>query len=153
MQQVLGQCDRTWCYLAQLMEAPPLSEPIAFGEQMQFWGADLDRLTDTTLDLRLWWRVDQTPDRDYSIAVHLLNPAGELIAQSDGPIQHYGTEILQTSSLQPGRIYIDHRQLSLPTDRLDGGYSLRLVVYQWWDGVRLAVDGADSYVINTITLQ
>ena len=153
VQQVLGQCDRTWCYLAQLMEAPPLSEPIAFGEQMQFWGADLDRLTDTTLDLRLWWRVDQTPDRDYSIAVHLLNPAGELIAQSDGPIQHYGTEILQTSSLQPGRIYIDHRQLSLPTDRLDGGYSLRLVVYQWWDGVRLAVDGADSYVINTITLQ
>ncbi len=42
VQQVIGQCpERGWCYLAQLMEAPPLTEPQRFGVNMDFWGADI----------------------------------------------------------------------------------------------------------------
>ncbi|MBE2271478.1 MAG: glycosyltransferase family 39 protein [Anaerolinea sp.] len=153
VQTVLGQCDRAWCYLSQLMEAPPLTEPIRFGDQMLFWGADVDSVSRTSIEARLWWRVGQAPDRDYSIGLHLLSEDGRLVAQSDGAIQHYGLETVQTSSLEAGRIYIDHRTLSLPPDLTDGIYTLRLVVYQSWDNERLMVGENDSYTIDTITLQ
>ncbi len=153
VQQVVGKCDRQYCFLAQLMEAPPLSEPIQFGERMLFWGADVDPSSPDGINVRLWWRVEQAPERDYSIGLQLLDESGRLVAQSDGAIQNYGLETIQTSSLEPGRLYIDHRTLSLPTDRIDGAYTLALVVYQSWDNVRLEVDGVDSYIIDTITIQ
>lgn len=152
VQQVVGKCDRQYCLLAQLMEAPPLTEPVAFGERMLFWGADVDSQSADAISVRLWWRVEQAPERDYSIGLHLLDGAGALVAQSDGAIQHYGAETVQTSALQVGRLYIDHRTLALPA--LPGGpYRLQLVVYQSWDGLRLPVSEADSYLIDTITIQ
>jgi hypothetical protein len=37
VQQVIGQCNRAWCSVALLLEAPPWTEPQTFGEQMAFW--------------------------------------------------------------------------------------------------------------------
>lgn len=153
VQAVVGKCDAQYCLLAQLMEAPPLVEPIRFGDQMLFWGADVEQAGRASLTARLWWRVEQAPAVDYSIGLQLLDSSGRLVAQHDGAINHYGSEIIQTSSLQPGRIYIDHRTLNLPPDLMDGTYTLILVVYQSWDNERLGVNGADSYIITTITLQ
>lgn len=153
VQQVIGQCDRAWCYLAQLMEAPPHAEPIPFGERMLFWGADVDDVTADEIRLRLWWRVEQPPERDYSIGVHLLDAQGALIAQHDGAIMHYGVETVQTSAMQPGRIYIDWRTIPLPDELPPGEYTLALVVYQPWDGVRLVLpDGADYLALQTVTV-
>lgn len=151
VQQVLGQCDRAWCYLVQLMEAPPLATPQRFGATMDFWGADVDSVSRDAISARLWWRVEQTPDADYSISLRLVDSAGALAAQKDGPIQHYGIETVQTSQLQPGKIYIDWRALdtSIPV----GTYRLELVVYQSWDNTRLLLpDGSDALTLETLTI-
>ncbi|MBZ0287022.1 MAG: glycosyltransferase family 39 protein, partial [Anaerolineae bacterium] len=40
-----GQCNSQWCYLIQLMEAPPWTAPQTFGDDMAFWGADVDSVS------------------------------------------------------------------------------------------------------------
>ncbi|NDJ60809.1 MAG: hypothetical protein GYB67_06770 [Chloroflexi bacterium] len=152
VQQVIGQCDRDWCYLAQLMEAPPLADPLIFGGALPFWGVDVDAVTEAAVDVRLWWRVDHAPLVDYAIGLQLLAADGRLVAQTDGPIRHYGTQIVETSQMTPGRIYIDHRRLALPPDLAAGAYALALTVYQWWDGeVLTLVDGSERLRLDTLT--
>jgi hypothetical protein len=147
LQQVLGRCDRGWCFLAQLMEAPPLAEPIVFGDQLGFRGADITQV-DGKLDLRLWWQNAAPIDRDYSIGVQVIDGNGALVAQSDGPINDYGRENVQTSQMTPGRIYVDERTLALPEGAADD-LRLMLVVYQSWDGMRLRLaDGRDALEIS-----
>lgn len=153
VQQVLGDCTRSWCYVAQLMEAPPSDTAAVFGGVMPFYGADVDAVTPDAVNLRLWWRTDETIPLDYSVGIHLLNQDGLLIAQTDGPIQHYGTETIQTSAMEPGKIYMDVRTLALPENLPAGDYSLNLIVYQPWDGARLTKeDGSDILQIDRITL-
>lgn len=146
VQQVIGDCTRAWCYVAQLMQAPPLREPIVFGGQLPLYGVDVDSVTPSQITARLWWRVEQAPAADYSIGLHLMATDGQLVAQTDGPIRHYDAETIQTSAMQPGRIYMDVRALSLPTELAAGTYRLAVIVYQSWDGARLALpDGTDSF--------
>lgn len=154
VQQVIGQCpERGWCYLAQLMEAPPLTTPERFGAAMDFWGADVDSVTATEVKTRLWWRVQTAPDKDYSISLRLLNADGALVGQSDGPINHYGSQIVQTSQLVPEKIYIDWRTIALSTPLPSGTYKLELVVYQSWDNTRLTLpDGSDSLTLEAVTI-
>jgi MFS family permease len=153
VQQVIGQCDRAWCYLIQLMEAPPQSTARLFGAGLGFYGHDLDAVTTAGIRTRLWWRVQAAPSLDYSISLRLLDSAGTLIAQSDGPIQHYGQTTIPTSQMQPGQLYIDHRTLLLPENLPTGEYRLTLVIYQPWDGQRLTLlDGRDELDLQTVSL-
>jgi hypothetical protein len=120
---------------------------------MDFWGADVDSITDSPISTRLWWRVEQMPSLDYSISLRLLDNTGAILAQNDGPIHHYGAEIFPTSQLQPGKIYIDWRDLALPTQLSTGTYRLELVVYQPWDSVRLRLpDASDVLLLQELTI-
>jgi hypothetical protein len=138
----LGDCVRTWCYVAQLMQAPPLETPLVFGDVLLFYGADVS-VQDGALHTRVYWRADAPPVLDYSIGVHVLDAQGTLVAQSDGPIVHFGQPV-QTSAMQPGVIYQDRRTIPLPPGLPAGCCEARLIVYQSWDGARLVTpDGAD----------
>jgi 4-amino-4-deoxy-L-arabinose transferase-like glycosyltransferase len=152
LQTVIGSCNPEWCYVAQRLQGPPEEESILFGDKMAFWGADIDLVTPTRIDVRLWWRVEAAPDTNLSISVQVLNEQGQLVAQNDGTINHYGT-LVETSQLEPNKIYIDSRSI-LPVQPLpDGAYHLSLVVYQSWDGMRLTLpDGSDTLELGTITL-
>jgi hypothetical protein len=158
VQSVIGDCHRYWCYVAQLMEAPPLAEPLIFddpdtGNVLPFWGADIDRADSEQIDTRLWWRVEEPPTRDLSFGLHLLDANGALVAQNDGPIEHYGSSTVQTSNMQPETIYIDFRSLTLPPDLPPGEYVLTLAVYRPWDNVLLTLpDGSERLVLKTITI-
>ncbi|MCC6802193.1 MAG: glycosyltransferase family 39 protein [Anaerolineae bacterium] len=154
VQQVIGQCpERGWCYLAQLMEAPPLANPQRFGTDMDFWGVDVDEVTHDGITTRLWWRVETALPLDYSISLRLVDGAGTVVAQNDGPIHHYGAEVVQTSQLEPGKIYIDWRTLEIPARLPEASYTLQLVVYQSWDGARLLLpDGSDALTLETLTI-
>ncbi len=145
LQTVIGQCTTDWCYLAQLMQAPPNDDPAVFGGVLPFYGADVAE-TSSGITVRLWWSVESPPSADYSISIQVIDRStGQLIAQDDGAIQHYG-ETVQTSTMQPGQIYIDERTL---TGIWDTGIQVRLVVYQSWDGIRLTLpDGSDSLALN-----
>ncbi len=138
LQQVLGRCDRGWCFLAQLMEAPPNADTVYYEGQLGFRGADTS-LVDDTLHARLWWQNAAPIPLDYSISLQLQDANGAVIAQSDGQINHYGREVVPTSQMQPGRIYIDERALVLPPD-VPGELRLQLIVYQSWDERRLMLD-------------
>jgi hypothetical protein len=153
-QDVIGQCYSAWCYLIRLMEAPPLDQPATFEDNMAFWGVDVDSISREAITARLWWRVEATPSGEYSIGLYLLDVGGALAAQSDGPINNFGSEIVATNQLKPGAIYIDHRTLGLPPDLPAGEYRLALAVYRWTDGARLKLpDGSDLLALDTITLR
>jgi 4-amino-4-deoxy-L-arabinose transferase-like glycosyltransferase len=154
LQTVIGECSSAWCYLIQLLEATPLSTPLIFGGNLSFWGADVDSVTRETIEARLWWKVDQPPELDYSIGLHLLDGSGALVAQVDRPIRDpYLNQDIQTSQLEPQRIYIDARTLELSPGLPIGNYQLVLVIYQSWDSVRLLLpDGSDKLVLEEITI-
>jgi hypothetical protein len=152
LQAVYGDCNQLWCLLLQLMEAPPDEQPVLFGADMAFWGVDIDSVTRESIHTRLWWRVEQTPTLNYSIGLHLLNGNGELVAQLDRNILHYG-QALETSQLEPGRTYIDTRELPLPDGLPPGDYRLTLVVYDWQTGDQLPLpDGSDTLDLGMVTL-
>ncbi|HLV33959.1 MAG TPA: glycosyltransferase family 39 protein [Spirillospora sp.] len=152
LQQIIGRCDRDWCYLLQLLEAPPNPEPVIFGETLAFRGVDLDAVTGEAVKARLWWTVDEPVPLDYSIGLHVLDSTGRLVAQSDGPIiDLYSGQPVQSSQMQPDRIYIDARRVVLPSDLPGGNYQLALAVYQSWDGARLLLpDGTDYLLLDSI---
>lgn len=154
LQQIIGQCDRDWCYLLQLLEAPPFPQPELFSNIVAFQGVDIDALTEHSLATRLWWTANEALPRDYSISLQLLDSEGRLVAQSDGPIvDFYSGKSIQTSQLEPGRIYIDSRAITLPVNLPNGEYELVLVMYQSWDNTRLVLpDGSDHLRIAPLSV-
>jgi hypothetical protein len=156
---VSGECTRHWCYLAQLLEAPPRADAVSFGDVLEFRGATVGSIQNDALPVRLWWQVPDTPERDYAISLQLLDANGALIAQVDRQIQPPGIDApIPTSQMQPGNFYLDDRVLTLPEDITENPppapYHLHLVVYQWWDGTRLTVrDDQDALPLQTLTQQ
>jgi len=100
--------------------------------------------TGDTLTVRTWWSVDAPLERDYSIGLHLIDSKGNLVAQVDsGPTGRFTPD--RTSLWMPGEVYRDDRQLRIPWCLLTGSYQVRLVVYGWWDGGRLAPGDSPSH--------
>ncbi|MBL8131263.1 MAG: glycosyltransferase family 39 protein [Anaerolineae bacterium] len=154
VQRVIGQCDRAWCYLAQLMEAPPLDQPVLFNGDLGFRGMDFDQTSRDGVSVRLWWVTERSIPRDLSFSLRLLTVDGAMLAQQDGAILHYGQEHIETSAMQPGALYIDHRALASSPPLPPGEYALALVVYQSWDGVRWTLpDGSDTLNLGAIRIE
>lgn len=154
LQQVIGDCNRQWCYLLQLLEAPPWTEPAVFADSLVFLGMDVDAITDGSMTVRLWWTAESPISLDYSIGLHLLDDEGALVAQADGPItDFYSGQPVQTSTLEPDRLYIDLRVLDLSDDLPAGQYQPALVVYQSWDNTRLTLPGGvDQLLLEPLNL-
>lgn len=153
LEQVLGDCKPEWCYLAQLMTAPPLRDPVWFGEIMGFQGADI-YTDDTSVKALLWWSVERIPQRDYSISLRILDDNQTLVAQTDRQIQPdpQSSEI-PTSHMEPGNIYIDARTIQLPDSLPQGKYEVHLVVYHWQNKERLTLsNGDDTLKLHSITI-
>lgn len=104
----------------------PAGEPLArFGDMIALERAEVvaDRVT-------FDWRAERVPDRDYTLFVHVLNAAGELIAQADGP--PFGGEY-PTTLWDAGERVRDSRALALPP----GAATLRVGWYHAVAGERL----------------
>ncbi len=85
--------------------------------------------------LRLFWETTaQGPATDWITYVHLHDPQGERIAQFDGPAL---AGLQPTSHWQTDALYIDQRQISLPTDLPPGTYLFRIGLYNFSSGERL----------------
>jgi hypothetical protein len=131
------------------------------GDDLQFRFGDLLRYDGGVVDLksarqgeRICAEVSLTAlapvDGSYSVGVHLVHPAGVLMAQSDEGI----------GVLNPGERVSASRCLYLPADIEPGDYSLHLVIYNWATIERLpiiegGVDGiflGDALVFSTVTV-
>jgi hypothetical protein len=150
-----------WNMLIRMYEGPPDPDGILFENGLRFHGFDImdgeeiarppyDLNEYDTLRIRLWWSVDHALDADYSISVQ-IHSKGAMIAQNDSAPQLIHLSPVDTSPLpsetsqwEPGRYYIEEREISLPDLERTINTQIRLTVYQWWDGVRIPAPGVDE---------
>ncbi|MBE2221928.1 MAG: hypothetical protein IAF02_10325 [Anaerolineae bacterium] len=79
-----------------------------------------------TLAVGLHWRAAQTPLRDLTVFVHLLDEAGEIVAQLD---ERPFAGRFPTTSWLPDEPLTDQITIPLPPDLPSGTYGLRLGFY------------------------
>jgi hypothetical protein len=98
---------------------------------------------DGTLFVELLWRAESDLDQDYVTFVHLLDPAGNLLAQQDrAPLAGYRP----TSTWLPGEGVVD--RFAFPIDTIEMN-EVQVVVgwYSWPSLERLPVKGKDGEAI------
>jgi hypothetical protein len=84
------------------------------------------------------------------IFVHLLDPAGDLVAQHDGEPAN-GTR--PAWSWQPGDVVQDDRALLIPADAPPGEYVLRMGMYNRDTAERrLTLDGEDGVTLGRVRI-
>ena len=127
--------------------APQTGADFAFGEGLALTGYDLlPSVVDASgnLAVRLHWRADTKPATDYAVSVQVLDAAGKLVTQHDGPPANGD---YPTSRWSVGEDVVDTHSLKLPAGLAPGEYSLHVVVYPAGGGERLRVtDGQGKAV-------
>jgi len=109
-----------------------------------------------TLTVSLLWRFDgwpagQTPF-DYSVNVSVVDANGATLpgAQAAGtPLGTFG----RTSQWQAGGYYRDNYGLAIPSDLPPGTYHVWVLWYDWRDGSRLTVNGADHLELFSVQVR
>jgi hypothetical protein len=84
------------------------------------------RAPGSPLEVTLHWHVLDTPDKGYHTFVHLLDAAGQIVAQHDGPP---GEGEAPALGWLPGEYLVDSHLLSLPFVLPDGEYRLVAGLY------------------------
>lgn len=138
----------TWPYLE---EATPQNRVDAtFGEAIGLLGYDL--AVDESLDLTLYWQSETAVDQSYDVFVHVVDAAGDIVAQADRPPVG---GLAATDVWQPGDLVRDPLTIALPADLPPGRYEIRVGLYQRESGARLPVRGAaataDALPLATFT--
>lgn len=94
-----------------------------------------------TLALALHWQARQRMARSYTTFVHLVDPAGKLVAQAD---LIPGGGAWPTDTWERGEWISDVVSLSLPPELPAGTYRLLVGWYYWETGERLPVLNGDN---------
>jgi hypothetical protein len=120
---------------------PQHGQVAEFGASVELVGYDLRdviRAPGSPLEVTLYWHALETPDRAYHTFVHLLDAAGHILAQHDGPPGSGGAE-LPTLGWLPGETLVDTHLLVLPPagGLPDGEYHLAVGLYEPVTGQRL----------------
>jgi hypothetical protein len=107
------------------------------------------------LEIKLLWEAETSPELDYTVFIHLLDSAGQLVTNADSPplSGQYPTTIWT-----PGEQILDSHILSLPDSLRPGEYQLAIGLYHQPTGERVPViasgGGGDLFVIpQTVTIQ
>lgn len=120
-------------------QPPPVVEEVQFGDSLLLKGhtpLEASALPGGTLNLQLWWETLTPLDTDYTVFVHLLNTAGDIVAQGDGvPVNGR----YPTSAWEVGESIIDSHLITLPPDLPAGEYRLIVGLYNPIDGRRLSL--------------
>ena len=116
-------------------EAPPVDNTVLvlLGEQIRLVGAssDIPVAPGAPLTVTLVWQAAVTPQGAYTVFVHLVDDAGNIVAQSDGPpAAGYATD-----RWLPGEVVVDSHTLRPQTA---GRYRLLAGMYDPVSGQRLA---------------
>jgi uncharacterized membrane protein len=127
-------------------ELPPL-RPLAasFGEAVQILGTGsaASVRSGESLPLQLQWRRTGAPPPNLSRFVHVLNAAGEKVAQVDGPIAD-GWGPLPPEGWPEQTPVNDLMWIDLPADLPPGEYALVAGLYDWQTGARVTAAGASA---------
>ena len=127
---------------------PPRLSGATFDGQVRLLGFDTPEsaIAGETLPITLYWEAVEPNGRDYTVFIHLLNDAGELVAQSDG---QPGAGTYPTSIWAGGERVVDEHVLALPLGLPAGEYILFVGLYDHESGTRLpALDPDGSRSLN-----
>lgn len=140
--------------VSQPPDFPPLPNnttpvDIVFAETIMLHSYALTIQPDSLL-LTLIWQTKQSAQRPYTVFNHLLNDAGELVAQQDSwPVNGQWPP----TCWSPGSLIPDNHVLALSPDLPPGDYDLFTGLYDARDGTRLiTANGGDAHHLTTITL-
>jgi hypothetical protein len=90
----------------------------------------------------LTWDVLDDPAALYHFGVYLLDAAGNVVAQHDGPG-------FDSAQWRPGDRFVTFHTLALPPDLAPGDYRLAVALYTWPDVVRVPLlDGSDMAKVD-----
>ncbi|MGD8397392.1 MAG: glycosyltransferase family 39 protein [Anaerolineae bacterium] len=123
-----------------------------FGDEIELAGHDLARQGDA-VQLDLCWRALGPVSRDYTVFVHLVNPAGGIVDQDDHPP---GDAFFPTSTWLPDYNMLDAHSVTLPSGH-PGDYRLLVGLYDPRTEERLPATDApgepvgDSIVVSLDT--
>jgi hypothetical protein len=138
-------------------QPPPVVTNASFGENLLLRGHSI--LPDTirlqasrSFALLLWWEAVATVNADYTVFVHLVDMADNVVAQADG-VPMSGR--YPTSAWGVGEHIIDERPMTLPIGLPQGRYRLIIGLYNPLDGsrLRLAGEGTDFVLLGTIQVE
>jgi hypothetical protein len=139
-----------------LAEEPSKEEGVLLGYSVELTGADLaiQRLEPgDVVPLTLFWQARQPVQQDAKVFVHLLDAAGQLVAQHDSePVNG----LRPTSTWRPGESIVDRHGVLLPDDLPPGDYHLVAGLYDPVTGNRLLVTAGtsappgDSWPVGTV---
>jgi hypothetical protein len=110
----------------------------------------LPSLRGNVINLNLRWQTAAALDRAYKVFVHLRQPAGEPIAQSDSePAGGFDP----TDTWLPGQPVIDRRALLVPPNAPPGTYGVYVGLYDPDSGARLRTSQAlDSVLVGHVDI-
>ncbi|MHB8628497.1 MAG: glycosyltransferase family 39 protein [Aggregatilineales bacterium] len=97
------------------------------------------------LHIDLWWSALQTPPRDYSVSVFILDSSGVVRAQQDQPPGDQPTSQWTANTLK-----FDRHTLTLPANLPPGKYQIGADVYWYGDRERLPVSGLNNTISYAI---
>jgi hypothetical protein len=112
-----------------------------FGQQIRLLGIDLDRerlQPGETMTITLHWQARRELDTDYTVFVHLLDPAGQLVTQADSQPQQGS---YPTSLWDVDEVVLDPHVLVIPSNAVAGEYRVVAGLYLLGTGERLPLTG------------
>ena len=123
-------------------EKPSSAARATTDDNLRLQGYDLWPSTDAPT-LRFFWETGDAPANDWITYIHLHDPSGERVAQFDGAALE---GLVGTSKWRPNALYVDRRQLELPSGLDEGNYLLRVGLFNLTSGERLRFqpDGDDA---------
>jgi len=101
-----------------------VTAPVSTAGPLTFLGYEVQTRS-AVIELRTYWRVDDTPARPLSLMAHLLAEDGTTVAVGDGlgvPIEVW----------QPGDVIVQRHRLAISRDSVSGLYWLQTGAY-WLD--------------------
>ena len=113
------------------------------GDEVELQGFAAPAALDAThgFSLTLDWRALQPPTADYTVFVHVLDAANNLVAQADSPPQQGR---YPTSSWDAGEQVRDVIELTLPAGLPGGDYRVQVGLYRLDTGERLPAQQSDG---------
>lgn len=141
----------------QFPEQTALAVPLDDGIALQgYWLSQPQLIGGDRLYVRLFWRVAETPEQNYTAFAHLIQPGSDGERQVAGADGEPGGGSCATGDWLPGEVVVDEMQFVLPTDiRAGEEYFLEVGFYTLADGQRLDVPGNDEdrILIGPLTVE
>ncbi len=138
---------------AWFSELPPWADEasVTFDDRMELIGFTVEPQSagqGSTVTVTLIWRVLDKIDAEYNTFVHVVNEAGQLLAQSDRPT---GMGYREPASWIIDELIYDQHKLMLPAGKTSNDIEIRVGLYDFARGERADVDGSNSYTIKKVT--